>query len=146
MCVCFQEKYVLLGLSYMKIEGLHTIEHEHEQQEQATEKCSEQNLAHVGMEPSKTNQTRWEWPNSTFTPSLHAHQNSHSRAFHIKGSTCVRLSSNKSSQHNWHFNMPNRCSTAHAIHSFCIQNRPHLPCLNSYYPPHCLPQPSHAHK
>ena len=62
MCVCFQEKYVFLGLLYMKIEGLHTIEHEHEQQEQATEKCSEQNLAHVGMEPSKTNQTRWEWP------------------------------------------------------------------------------------
>jgi len=23
--------------------------------------------AHIGMEPSKTNQTRWEWHHSTFT-------------------------------------------------------------------------------
>ena len=27
--------------------------------------------AHVGMEPSKTNQTRWEQHHNTFTPSLH---------------------------------------------------------------------------
>ena len=26
---------------------------------------------HVGMEPSTTNQTRWEWYHNTFTPSLH---------------------------------------------------------------------------
>ena len=26
---------------------------------------------HVGMEASKTNQTRWEWYHNTFTPSLH---------------------------------------------------------------------------
>ena len=67
------------------------------QQEQATKKRSEQNLVHVGIEPSKTNQTRWERHNSTFIPSLHAHQNSHSRPFHIKDSACARLSSNKSS-------------------------------------------------
>ena len=27
--------------------------------------------AHVGMESSKSNQTRWEWHNSTVSPSLH---------------------------------------------------------------------------
>ena len=32
---------------------------------------SEQKQAHVGMEPSKTSQTRWEWHHITFTPSLH---------------------------------------------------------------------------
>jgi len=26
---------------------------------------------HVGMEASKTNQTRWKWHHNTFTPSLH---------------------------------------------------------------------------
>ena len=31
-------------------------------------KCKQ---AHVGMEPSKTNQTRWEHYHNTFTPSLH---------------------------------------------------------------------------
>ena len=34
-------------------------------------KFSEQKQAYVGMEPSKTNQTRWEWDYNTFTPSLH---------------------------------------------------------------------------
>ena len=39
-------------------------------QEQVTKKFSEWKQAHVGMEPSKTSQTRWERHN-TFTPSLH---------------------------------------------------------------------------
>ena len=32
---------------------------------------SERKQAHVGMEPSKTKQTRWEWYRNTFTPCLH---------------------------------------------------------------------------
>ena len=39
--------------------------------EQVTKKFSERKQAHVGIEPSKTNQTRWEWHHNTFTPSLH---------------------------------------------------------------------------
>ena len=38
---------------------------------EVTKKFSEQNQVHVGMEPSKTNQTRWERHYNTFTPSLH---------------------------------------------------------------------------
>ena len=34
-------------------------------------KFSERKQAHVEMESSKTNQTRWEWHHNTFTPSLH---------------------------------------------------------------------------
>ena len=34
-------------------------------------KFSERKQAHVGMEASKTNQTRWEWHHNTFTPPLH---------------------------------------------------------------------------
>ena len=41
------------------------------QQEQVTKKFSEWKQAHVGMEPSKTSQTRWERHHNTFTPSLH---------------------------------------------------------------------------
>ena len=41
-----------------------------EQQEQVTIKFSEWKQVHVGMEPYKTNQTRWKWHNNTFTPSL----------------------------------------------------------------------------
>ena len=40
-------------------------------QEQVTKKFSEWKQVHVGMEPSKTNQTRWEWHHNNFTPSLH---------------------------------------------------------------------------
>ena len=36
------------------------------QQEQVTKKFSQWKQAHVGMEPSKTNQTRWEWHHNTF--------------------------------------------------------------------------------
>ena len=39
--------------------------------QQVTKKFSEWKQAHVGMEPSKTNQTRWECHHNTFTPSLH---------------------------------------------------------------------------
>ena len=46
------------------------------------------------------------------------------------------FSSNKSSQHNWHSNMPYRLSTARALHSFCIQDRPYLPCRVSSNPQH----------
>ena len=31
----------------------------------------EEKQVHVGMEASKTNQTRWEWHHNIFTPSLH---------------------------------------------------------------------------
>ena len=41
------------------------------QQEQVTKKFSKWKQAHVGMEPSKTSQTRWERHYNTFTPSLH---------------------------------------------------------------------------
>jgi len=34
-------------------------------------KFSEWKQAHLGMELSKTSQTRWEWHHNTFTPSLH---------------------------------------------------------------------------
>ena len=34
-------------------------------------KFSEWKQLHVEMEPSKTNQTRWEWHHNTFKPSLH---------------------------------------------------------------------------
>ena len=34
-------------------------------------KFTEWKQAHAGMEPSKTNQTRWEWHHNPFTPSLH---------------------------------------------------------------------------
>ena len=47
---------------------------------------------------------------------------------HIRQPICAMFSSNKSSQHNWHFNMPYRLRTPHALHSFCMQDRPHLPC------------------
>ena len=80
--------------------------------------------------------------------------------------TTHMLNSNKSSQHNSHLNMLYRCSTAHRLHSFCIQ---HLLCsvatklqppttwllhahqhpLHTHaalYPPHCLPQPAYACK
>ena len=36
-----------------------------------SQKFSEWKHSHVGMEPSKTNQTRWGWHHNTFTPSLH---------------------------------------------------------------------------
>ena len=32
---------------------------------------SHKKQVYVGMKPSKTNQTRWEWHHNTFTPSLH---------------------------------------------------------------------------
>ena len=41
------------------------------QQEQVTKKFSKGKQAHVGMEPSKTSQTRCERHHNTFTPSLH---------------------------------------------------------------------------
>ena len=34
-------------------------------------KCKKVKQVHVGMEPMKTNQSRWEWHHNTFTPSLH---------------------------------------------------------------------------
>ena len=76
---------------------------------------------HVGMEPSQTSQTRWEWHCNTFTPSLHlvpfcrlcTAQNSlhllnehytqpcslHSLP-HKRQSISAAFSSNKISQHN----------------------------------------------
>ena len=36
-----------------------------------TKKFSKWKQVHVGMEPSKTNQTRWEWHHNTFAPPLH---------------------------------------------------------------------------
>ena len=39
--------------------------------ETSHKKFSEGKQLHVGMEASKTNQTRWEWHHNTFTPSLH---------------------------------------------------------------------------
>ena len=41
---------------------------------------------------------------------------------------CDMFNSNKSSQHNSDFNMPYKLSNAHGLHSFCIQDRPDLPC------------------
>ena len=41
---------------------------------------------------------------------------------------CNMFNSNKSSQHNSDFNMPYKLSNAHGLHSFCIQDRPDLPC------------------
>ena len=38
-------------------------------QEQVTKTFSKWKHVHVGMEPSKTSQTRWEWHCNTFTPS-----------------------------------------------------------------------------
>ena len=38
---------------------------------QVVKKFSEWKQVHVGMEPPKTSQTRWEWHHNTFTPSLH---------------------------------------------------------------------------
>ena len=35
------------------------------------------------------------------------------------------FSSNKSSQHNLHFNIPYKLSTAHILYSICTQDRPH---------------------
>ena len=51
----------------------------------------------------------------------------HSTAFHIQDISHVQQY-NKISQHNLHSNMPYRLSTACALHSFCIQDRPYLPC------------------
>ena len=94
--------------------------------------------AHVGMEPSKTNRTRWEWHYNTFTPFLHlvpfwqlrtpqnsphAHWPIHTKEMHnytptrysalltqqpftCKTTICTMFSRNKSSQLNWHSNMP----------------------------------------
>ena len=36
-----------------------------------TKKFSERKQAHVGMEPSKTKQTRWQCHHNNFKPSLH---------------------------------------------------------------------------
>ena len=48
---------------------------QYKKEKKATEtshkKFSEGKQVHVGMEASKTNQTRWEWHHNTFTPSLH---------------------------------------------------------------------------
>ena len=47
---------------------------------------------------------------------------------HKRKSIFAMFSSNKSSQHKLHSNMPYRLNTAHALHSFYIQDRPYLPC------------------
>ena len=40
-------------------------------QEQVTKTFSEWKQVPVGMEPSKTSQTKWKWHHNTFTPSCH---------------------------------------------------------------------------
>ena len=46
---------------------------------------------------------------------------------HKRQPISAMFSSNKSSQHNLHSNMPYTPSTVHVLYSFCIQDRPHLP-------------------
>ena len=106
--------------------------------------------AHVGMEASKTNRTRWEWHHNTFTPSLHlvpfcqlcTPQNSlhalslpimhwmkkvlsyaHHGPTHKRRPISAMFSSNKILQHNLNSNITHRPSIAHTLHSFCIQSR-----------------------
>ena len=53
----------------------------------------------------------------------------YSTVFHMKTTHIFHVSSNKISQHNLNFNIPYRSSTAHALHSFCIQARQTLSAM-----------------
>jgi len=48
--------------------------------EKVTKKFSEWKQVHTGMEPWKTNQTRWEWHHNTFTPSLYISESMETRS------------------------------------------------------------------
>ena len=66
--------------------------------------------------------THWRNVIITRHPALHAH----STALCINGQTIGDMfSNNKSSQHNLHFNIPYKLSTAHILYSICTQDRPH---------------------
>ena len=95
----------------------------------------------VGMESSKTNQTRWEWHHNT-SPSLY-----------LVPFCQLCTSLYKLSTYTWpiHTHQMNTVlSTAHFT-VFHIEDSPYLPCSatiklhTQHYPPHCLPQPSFAH-
>ena len=118
---------------------------------------SEWKQAHVGIEPSKTNQTRWKWHHNTFIPSYilcHFAKYAHHESFymHLASSICIEwtrysvlltpvfhqslsamFSSSKISQHNLNSNLnsniPYRPSTAHALQSYTGKTaRPYLSC------------------
>ena len=93
----------------------------------------EQKQTHVGMESSKTNQTRWEWHHNTFIiptsyailPTMHT----------IKHSTC---------------SLKPFCSVAIKLQPSTTQLTLHasqhaLHTHTQHYTLHCLPQPSYAH-
>ena len=97
---------------------------------------------HVGMEPSKA---RWEWHFNTFTPSLHlvwfcqlyTPQNSLHALSLFTSSACTQncllyIKDNPylpcSEFHNIYYSNIYHTDPAHALHSFFIQGKPHLPC------------------
>ena len=106
---------------------------------------------HVGMEPSKINQTRWKWHYSTFTPSLHLchfanyahhkilymdivyldplneHGTPHFSLHSLPHRDNQMLPCPAAEFYNITSNIPYRPITAHALHSFRIlQDRPYL--------------------
>ena len=71
--------------------------------------------------------------------------NAHSTVFHIFIS--AMFISDKISKHNLHSNMPHRLSTAHALHSFCIQDWSYSPCsVATALQPSTTYLTSHAHQ
>ena len=69
--LCHSMKQIHFGFNYH-----HQLAPAHKSAEyldhrQVTKTFCEGKQVHVGMEASKTNQTRWEWHHNTFTPYLH---------------------------------------------------------------------------
>jgi len=100
------------------------------------------------MEPSKTNQTRWEWHYNTLIfailPTKHKNITLHALSLFIctkwtrystvfHWSISAMFSSNKISQHNLNSNIPYRPSSAHGLHSFCIQARQTIYICHAQY-------------
>ena len=149
--------FAFLSPSFPTISKNHSKKKKKKQQEQVTKKFTEWKQVHVGMEPSKTSQTRWEQHHNTFTPSLRTscailltmhtnktlymhlayshplnehgthHCSLHSFP-HKRQSISATFSSNKISLTTP--NIPYRPSTAH---SFCIQDRLYPAMLSSNY-------------
>ena len=73
MLSCFTNHASSLRLPYPPLFSLTISKNQlkQKQQEQVTKTFSRWKQVHVGMEPSKTSQTRWEWHHNTFIPSLH---------------------------------------------------------------------------
>ena len=110
------------------------------QQKQVTKSFPSWKQVHVGMEASKTNQTRWEWHHNTHTIQTscachfanHAHHKlhwmnkvlsfAHHSPTHKRWPISAMFSSDKTSKGNLNSNI-HRPSIAHGLHSFCIQSR-----------------------